>query len=779
MNAWGLYSLGMAVPQMSFSPLVSIVIPVFNGENFLHEAIDSALAQTYPNIEVIVVDDGSTDQTADIASSFGSQIRYFRKENGGTSTALNLGISQMNGDYFCWLSHDDLYFPENVQAQVEYLSKIENKHTITMTDLNCLDAQSRVTVVDTDYAARRDTFPARKDSFIYPVLYMRLHGCQLMFHRDVFKEVGLFNPAMRCAQDYEFFARAFRKYPHHLISRVLGSSRDAENRQGRRLANTCHIEYGEVFIDLIESLSDEEINLLAPSKIAFLEDMLTVYEANGYLNARDYIKNRLFPHVHINYTDQMGRRFNGFDTAISMRSRGKKASQIVWLKESREDFVYGLSSRKDNHKFIEHAVAVDNEFGERAMSSPLMLDILHHQAFLDARLVHLQIIQHPAFNLHYLPILSNLKPTVWTIHDPWPITGHCVHPNQCPRWEKGCGDCPQLDIVPSIPHDNTALEFEIKRRIIENSNLTIHVASRWMESRLQRSPIFVGKRIERFPFGVDLQVFSPGDTMHARRKLRIDEDSVVVLTRSQAEFKGLDEMLEAFCDLTVDKRILLLTVGMKGLVKQLPAHIEVLECGWVESESEMVDLYRAADFLLMPSISESFGVMAIEAMGCGKLVVSLDVEGSALPEITCSPTIGIAVKPGELASTIQNLIQNREVIDSRGALSREFAVKNYDQSKYIQSLECLYFDVVEKFEITPNMQFVLDQLLQYAPTYRRPKAFAARRKKTSNVLGSSLPIDLLSLDNWKLAARLVRRQGFAATAHQAKVLFMQSWNSTR
>ena len=75
-------------------PLISIVIPVYNGSNFLREAIDSALAQTYKNIEIIVVNDGSADdgETERIALSYGDKIRYFKKENGGVSSALNYGI---------------------------------------------------------------------------------------------------------------------------------------------------------------------------------------------------------------------------------------------------------------------------------------------------------------------------------------------------------------------------------------------------------------------------------------------------------------------------------------------------------------------------------------------------------------------------------------------------------------------------------------------------------------------------------------------------------------
>ena len=119
-----------------FSPLVSIVIPVYTGANYVAEAIDSALNQTYKNIEIIVVNDGSTDNTEKIVKSYGDKVRYFCKENGGTSTALNVGIKNMKGEYFSWLSHDDMYYPKKIFYQIEELKKLENKDTIIMTDLD-------------------------------------------------------------------------------------------------------------------------------------------------------------------------------------------------------------------------------------------------------------------------------------------------------------------------------------------------------------------------------------------------------------------------------------------------------------------------------------------------------------------------------------------------------------------------------------------------------------------------------------------------------------------
>ena len=103
-----------------FKPKVSIIIPVYNGENFLEQAINSALHQTYDNIEVIVINDGSNDKgkTEAIAKKYNDKIKYFYKENGGVASALNMALEKMSGDYFSWLSHDDLYYDDKIEKQI-------------------------------------------------------------------------------------------------------------------------------------------------------------------------------------------------------------------------------------------------------------------------------------------------------------------------------------------------------------------------------------------------------------------------------------------------------------------------------------------------------------------------------------------------------------------------------------------------------------------------------------------------------------------------------------
>lgn len=191
------------------NPLVSIIIPVYNGSNYMREAIDSALAQTYCNIEVIVVNDGSTDITEEIALSYGDQIRYYAKENGGVSSALNLGIEVMRGEYFSWLSHDDAYFPDKIESQVKALCAAGTK-TIVMCGCVYIDKNAN------DLPKKQNTALFQKESLLpgKQALHILLkngtfNGCSLLIPKVAFELCGVFDESLRFNQDSYMWMKLF------------------------------------------------------------------------------------------------------------------------------------------------------------------------------------------------------------------------------------------------------------------------------------------------------------------------------------------------------------------------------------------------------------------------------------------------------------------------------------------------------------------------------------------------------------------------------------------
>lgn len=253
-----------------FQPLVSIVIPVYNGANYMREAIDSALAQTYDNIEVVVVNDGSRDngETDRIAQTYGDKIRYFSKENGGCASALNLGIEKMQGEYFSWLSHDDRYLPEKIAHQVEVLRGLNDRDTIIFGGYELINEKSARTGT-----VRPDSIlPAEKLNIpLLPLLRGLVHGCTLLIPRKHFDAVGLFDINLPSTQDYALWFDMFRVAPLHFDPEILVQSRVHPDQGTHRIEK--HIEEcNALWSGFLNKLTSEEMSAMGGSSHGFLSD---------------------------------------------------------------------------------------------------------------------------------------------------------------------------------------------------------------------------------------------------------------------------------------------------------------------------------------------------------------------------------------------------------------------------------------------------------------------------------------------------------------------------
>ena len=678
--------------KKTFNPKVSIIIPVYNGENYLSEAIDSALRQTYQNVEIIVVDDGSKDKTKEVALSYGDKIKYFCKENGGTSTALNLGIANMTGEYFSWLSHDDMYYPNKIKRQVEELGKLENKDTIMMSDLDGIN-ENYEKIYQTDYIQHIKAWPNREKSYIHPIIYNQTHGCTLLIPKKCFEEVGLFDEKQLVAQDFEFFYRAFLKFPHKLIPEVLVTARDSSNRQGIRSHHKGDEEYSALFIKIIENLTEEDIELLAPSKADFYRNMKEFFNAAGYSIAYKYITSKMFTNLQISSYDLTGNKFNGHNLHNMLRKEGIDSQQLVLYKQSEDSQTF--------HYDFEDKFASKN--------------LLTQKILLDADIVHLHLI-HNIFDLNYLPIMTKIKPVVITLHDPYFLGAHCVHHFDCTSWKTHCADCRYLDELFWIKNDCTALNFELKKEAIQNSNISAIVASKWMENKVKQSPIWKDKKIYRLPFGTDQRIFKPEEKVNdIRKKLNIDEEQFIIMLRAdQGSFKGLDIIKDALKKLPSNSKITIITVGEEGLLTEFDNKFNIIDYGWIYEDEVLAELYQVCDIFLMPSKQETFGMMAVEAMSCGKTVLAINGEGTSLPEVINSPECGLAVDKKDFAKELKRLISNPKELKARGEKSLKYARENYSQEKYITRMIDIYKEIMKEHNVDENLKVVLSQLKKYS-----------------------------------------------------------------
>ncbi len=244
-------------------PKVSIIIPVYNGSNYLSEAIDSALAQTYANIEVIVINDGSNDhgKTRQIALSYGDKIRSFEKENGGVASALNFGVSVMTGEYFSWLSHDDLYFENKIEAQMNWY--MNNDDVILYSDFELVDENG--TYLQTIDLSESSYLDFR----VWITLKSSLNGCTLMIPRKCFGQCGLFDENLKTTQDYDLWFRMAEIFRFERVPVVTVKSRQ-HDQQGSKAMNKIAVkECNLMVIKFYFALLGDEKTHLEPEQFAF------------------------------------------------------------------------------------------------------------------------------------------------------------------------------------------------------------------------------------------------------------------------------------------------------------------------------------------------------------------------------------------------------------------------------------------------------------------------------------------------------------------------------
>lgn len=187
----------MSEPDLS-PPEITVVIPVYNGSNYLHEAIDSVLHQSYRNFEILVVDDGSKDDTWSVIekymAAYPGVVRGIRKTNGGTSSALNAGILDARGKYFAWLSHDDRFVPTKLEKQMQL---IREKPEI----VGVYSDYSRIDPAGQKICDSRCAWFPGKMKLRYLLWDCFIHGSTLLIERRCLIEMGLFDVNMLYAQE--------------------------------------------------------------------------------------------------------------------------------------------------------------------------------------------------------------------------------------------------------------------------------------------------------------------------------------------------------------------------------------------------------------------------------------------------------------------------------------------------------------------------------------------------------------------------------------------------
>ncbi|MDL2226129.1 glycosyltransferase family 2 protein [Deltaproteobacteria bacterium OttesenSCG-928-M10] len=197
------------------SPLISVIIPAFNREAVVGRAVNSVLAQDYPHFELIVVDDGSTDNTGALLAPLAEsgRLKYFKQANRGVSAARNRGLREAGGRFIAFLDSDDEWLPGKLSAQAAYFQ--ENPGSlIVQTQERWIRNGRRVN-------PKFKHLKKAGDIFLESVELCLISPSAVMLRRELLDEVGLFDEELAAAEDYDLWLRVLARHPAGLIDREL------------------------------------------------------------------------------------------------------------------------------------------------------------------------------------------------------------------------------------------------------------------------------------------------------------------------------------------------------------------------------------------------------------------------------------------------------------------------------------------------------------------------------------------------------------------------------
>jgi glycosyltransferase involved in cell wall biosynthesis len=401
--------------------------------------------------------------------------------------------------------------------------------------------------------------------------------------------------------------------------------------------------------------------------------------------------------VYVSYEDTVGRRFNGFDLCEYLLAHGDQCAMYIRLRSTMTSFLFNVWPNGVRSKIREKTANLERLLSIQNILYPPAL--FYRKFIRSADLVHLHLISMEYLNfLEFIP-LSWMKPIVLSLHEFSPFTGCCAYPAMgCNHWQTGCHSCEDLNGLFPLRKDRTPFLWRYKYFVWNHVRPTVIVASRWMMEKVNNSPMFNECPKHLIPFGLDLNTFSPGDKLLARRELGIPKDNFVIFFRALVSpYKGLETIKSALRILRPKSPVTIVSLNGVGQLDEFIGCYHLIEIDYLRSNAAVAQLFRASDIFLMPSLQETFGMMAMEAMACA--VPSVVTQGTPLEEVTRSPQAALTIPPNDpeaLALAISRLMEDPEFRHALGDKARQLAEELYDFNQYARRIRETYIDLLDK-----------------------------------------------------------------------------------
>ena len=318
-------------------------------------------------------------------------------------------------------------------------------------------------------------------------------------------------------------------------------------------------------------------------------------------------------------------------------------------------------------------------------------------------IVHAHNLFPDFFDFRSLEEISAKYPLLITAHDCWLMTGHCAHPFECNRFEKGCGNCPDLMIPPAILRDNTSQNLKVKNKILASSKPYLATPCNWLKEMFLRSKVGHNfQEIRVIANGVDTKSFFPiMDKKVLRRKYGLSENSLIFTFAGNKIFsnpwKNFSVMLKSLQNLAthIDQKVVFMCIGERGQLIESPNFI----CQFFDYSKDVEklnELYNCSDYYLHLAKADTFPNTILEAQACGIPVFANPICG--IPEQILENRTGWLLdssKPDKIAKAILTKISDVDY-DQSVKDCRHHITSNFSFEKMILKYKDFYNDILTK-----------------------------------------------------------------------------------
>jgi glycosyltransferase involved in cell wall biosynthesis len=318
--------------------------------------------------------------------------------------------------------------------------------------------------------------------------------------------------------------------------------------------------------------------------------------------------------------------------------------------------------------------------------------------YKEADLVHIHGT-HGFFNYLALPKLTRDKPALFTLHDMWPLTGHCAYSLDCEKWASGCGHCPHLDTHPAVKRDNTRIEWKLKRSAYARSRIEFVTVSHWLTEIAKRS-MLAQHPIHYIPNGIDTDLYAPIDPLKCREALGIADARYVIIFVALSlndKRKGGDVVAQALRSLpeSMKRETCLIVLGDGGESISESLGMRTVDLGYIRNDRLKVMAYSAADVFLLPTRADNLPLVLLESMACETPVISTSVGG--VPELVRDGETGRLAAAGsaeDLSHALEDLLNDASGRAQMAQRGRELIAAEYSIASMIDSHMALYDQVL-------------------------------------------------------------------------------------